>query len=356
MAERDKARKQTTVVEGYISLRARPPDAPLLLFEHIHKTGGTSLKHVIRANLIESADRIVREDLPKRGDDAIDRWWRDFLAGVPDHERRLHAVASHWANYLFKMTDRPVQGICMVREPVDRVLSRYFFWERPLADRASIADIYIAGFETLPRSLQTEIGQFHNWQSRLLLVPHHDPAELPMSLTPPPDAELWKQRIRDIVDAHYLVGIHERFEDSVRYFAHRLKWKRLLIPHKKVNARRTREEEIDDATRDLVLQANWLDVELYRHATDRFNTVLRDLALASSDRGSRGRLPRSPTRVSRLRTRLDRRGRVIAGLRDRVAELNTELVLARRRIDELERLVLATRDHAGRDLSQTTPK
>ena len=83
-----------------------------------------------------------------------------------------------------------------------------------------------------------------------------------MSNGPPETADVWRARLRSVLDEHYVVGVQEHFAEAVKLFAGEFGWQRLIAPQVRVNTARPRELG-DEETRELILAYNWLDAELH---------------------------------------------------------------------------------------------
>jgi hypothetical protein len=252
---------------------------PLLVLYHIQKTAGTSLRRLVRANL-PPAELEIGADLQKlryRREELL-RWHRGWYASLGDERRaRLCCVMSHSAGFLLPALDRPVEALVLVREPVDRVLSFYFYKRRRPGDPPSgnkrgfpqLADIYATTEEErarLRKPARLEAWeQFSNWQSRALLSVFHDVSALPFSPEPPPDADLWRKRLRALVAEVYTVGVQDRLDSFVDLLAGRHGWQVTAIPKAKANVHRS-DAEVTPALRETILAHNWLDVELHELA------------------------------------------------------------------------------------------
>lgn len=247
---------------------ADEPSGPLLLFQHIRKTGGTSVRQVIHANY--SADRHVLELSPSgKSARANHDWFGELWGSLGSHgQKTLVCAASHHANFLLPVLDRDsadVRPVTVLREPVDRVLSRYHFaseisWIKQL----TLAEVYrdVEGFRAQASKDSLRAGQFFNGQSRALLDPHYKVSKLAYSAGPPQDAELWRERLFTVA-ARYTVGFRERLPEFVDELARTFGWRHVFLPHAKENRNRPAVEEVDEETLELVRLYNWLDVELY---------------------------------------------------------------------------------------------
>jgi hypothetical protein len=262
------------------------PDAtarPLLVFQHLHKTAGTSFRHLARENLRDHE----REAWPIPGGRPPPERLREAYAACwealpPQRRATAAAVLSHSANFLLDVVDRPVRAVTIVREPVDRVLSRYHFSTRPKDGREprstfarrlaewSLEDLYRAmdGGSEADAKDHWRLAEFFNGQARLLLAPHHDTAGLRFTAGPPPDADLWRERLGEVV-ARYDVGVSERFGELVDRIAGEYGWTRRDEPRKKANPDRPAVGALPGATREAIAAYNWLDAELYAATSAR---------------------------------------------------------------------------------------
>jgi hypothetical protein len=241
--------------------------APLLVVYHVQKTAGTSLRHVVRANLPPAETEMVSY-LHKSARTAPEllawheQWYRSLDA---DRRGRLCCVMSHWAGYLLPVLDRPVDALVLVREPVDRTLSYYWFKQRrrgPSRPLEPLDRLYeLRGNRSDGERRPALWDQLCNWQSRALLSVFHDTSGLAHSAGPSADADLWRERLRDLVERVYLVGVQDRFAEYLDVLGQRYGWE-VFEPRSKVNPVRPG-EEVPAGLRETIVAYNWLDVELY---------------------------------------------------------------------------------------------
>jgi hypothetical protein len=225
---------------------------PLLVFQHIRKTAGTSFRHVLHSNLAKRADLEVLPCFETRD------WFRELWETAAGRDR-IVALAGHSANLVLPFVDRPVLRATIVREPVDRVMSRYYFGGSKSWRLESAFDRYDAA--------SAKTAFFCNGQARSLLDPHMDLSSLPR-LADGPGADAWRERLRALVDG-YLLGVQERFEESLRVFARELRWDEVYVAATRVNRARPAVAELPEATRQLIAEHNWLDTELHGWALAR---------------------------------------------------------------------------------------
>ena len=266
--------------------------APLLIHHHLPKTGGTSLRAVVRESYGPGEVAELYRPLRRARIAALsagrpfDRaaWYRDWYRGLSAEQRaRIRCVASHTSNDLAPALDVPWRAFCVLRDPVERVWSLYRFSVDVLARSAepsaelrpgvaagrtivregwSLADLYRELGGGGPRSspLHGRFAQFFNGQARSVLGPWRDPAELEYWPGLPARGAELEQVAGALLAERYLVGVYERFDSSLRRFADSFGWGPVSVPHLNRSGPR---EPLDPATRGLVLSFNRLDASLH---------------------------------------------------------------------------------------------
>jgi hypothetical protein len=263
-----------TPFEAYFASEPLPGTQPALIFQHLQKTAGTAMREIIHKTLATQTEATIEHvvlDVRKTNDGSVPlrNWYEDWWASLGEDRRdRLVLATSHSANYLLDIIERPTRAFMIVREPADRVASRYYFRSNP--PRWSLRDLY-----NDPARFPRTRGQFFNYQSRALLEPRFDVEshELTLQQGPPPSADLWRSRLRSILDQDYLVGVQERFHETVSLFAKEFGWPMVIEPEVRVNRQCPREWD-DTDTKELLLAYNWLDMDLYEECTRRMDRQL----------------------------------------------------------------------------------
>jgi hypothetical protein len=247
-------------VDLYFARKPLPAKAGVHVFQHIRKTGGTAFRALLYEALLE-ADFEPRF-IPRRTDDLALSYQRLHDELTQDERSRLLWAASHSANYLNLLLERPVRPVTIVREPLDRTISRYFFAGGPekregrRVDR--LAEVFVEGRRP----------DYANGQSRSLLEPYFDVRELPVTQGPPDDADLWRERLFGLVET-YVVLVQDELGASLELFGADWRLGSHALPRLRVNRDRPGIDEVDEETRELVYAFNWLDRELYAHAAAR---------------------------------------------------------------------------------------
>ena len=252
-----------------------PAEGRPLVFHHIQKTAGTSLRHVIRTNL-DTAERLaVRIGSDVKRTNRMVAHHAELVESLSPGERaRLSCAMGHTAINLLPYFGDEADYLTIVREPVDRVLSQFYFSNRRA--RRYEGDDLLALYQGRDDVLRKGkiASRLCNWQSRTLLAPFHDLTALEAATEPLPDADEWRSRIRDLVDRFWLVGVQDRFDELVSVLCERCGWTPVEA-HFKVSKERDRDlDRLDPGLRELIGAANWLDAELYRHCGERFDRLV----------------------------------------------------------------------------------
>ena len=262
-------------------------DEPLVILHHIRKTAGTSLRKVIKANYPTAQFAKVPDlsyskqmaELGYRKDACCSRarllaLHREIWERLALHERRsLRVVASHEANFLQPFVDRQTIVISLIRQPVERVLSAYYFKNRSssrIKSNLPLEETYRRMSGKEPTAILNELYLF-NGQARSILAPFYDTRSLQLTAGASADAELWRKRLFTLVDEVYFIGISERFDEFIAVLSKRLGWQDVFSPRMKVNTERPQSDAIAPQLLRTIADYNWLDLELYKRQLESFS-------------------------------------------------------------------------------------
>jgi hypothetical protein len=155
----------------------------------------------------------------------------------------------------------------MLREPVDRVLSFYFFVRR-------LATHHLHKWFEGGRSLRDAIEQgasreLDNFQTRLLAG--EEAIKVPFGGIDRALLEQAKANLRTFA----AVGLTERFDESLTLFSLVFGWKDVTCERFKEARGRARASDLDPGLIELVRRTNRLDAELYAFAQELFEERVR---------------------------------------------------------------------------------
>lgn len=233
-------------------------DREALIFLHIPKTAGTTLNRIIEWQYSPFA--IFTVD-PYR----IRATAKRLKRLSEERRRRLRVVRGHLLYGIHEFLPHGATYITMLREPVARVLSAYYFvLRRPL--------------NPLHRKLKREklsiedclrlFPERQNLQCRFIAGVEDGAGD---------DERLLDIAKENLTKSFSVVGISERFEESLMLMAKTFDWKVLSYENHKVAKRRP---QIDPGTAEMIREHNRLDLELYEFGKGLFEESLQKKASA----------------------------------------------------------------------------
>jgi Galactose-3-O-sulfotransferase len=228
-------------------------DRQALIFLHIPKTAGTTLNRIIewqyRPLSIFTLD-------PYRIRATVER----FKTLSEQRRRRFRVVRGHLYYGLHEFLPQGATYITMLREPVARFLSSYYFiLRRPLHPLHRKLKREQLGVEDYLRL----IPHRHNFQCRLIAG---------VEGTATGDERLLDIAKENLTKSFSVVGICERFEESLMLIAKTFGWEVPYYENRKVSKNRS---PVAPSSIELIREHNRLDLELYEFGKKLFDESLR---------------------------------------------------------------------------------
>lgn len=254
---------------------------PLVIFIHIPKTAGRTLRSIIRSQYRPEQICITN---PLPGDP-----FHDYLSLSDEQKARLRIVQGHFAYGLHEHVGRPAVYVTMLRDPTARVISYYrFVRDHPEhANHATVTEKGLAGFVK-----ETKSKQLDNAQLRYLATAQEAPFG---GCT----EEMFQQASQRLQEHFVAVGVVEAFDDSILLMRRALKWRLPVYSSTNVSRHRLGDDELSDEIRGLLQEHNQFDQRLYDYARQRFQEAVRAQGLHMTwDR----QLLRAMNRARALRT------------------------------------------------------
>ena len=237
-----------------------------LIFIHLMKTGGTTLFQLIQRHYPEEKTfhYVPLKDGQKLQDlEQMERSQKDQLKFIHGHAK--FGFHEH--------LKQPARYITMLREPVSRVISLYYFThQNPKRDMP--ADKWCP---TLSSYLDTQLKGFNNTQTRAIAGPLA--AQVPFGKETPEMLEMAKQNL----DKFLMVGVTERFDESVIVLKHALDLKHILYSRVNENSQKPKIDSIDVADIERIKEYNSLDQQLYAYANQQLDQKIKQIGDAFQD-------------------------------------------------------------------------
>ncbi len=219
--------------------------ASLLLFLHIPKAAGTTLKSVLSRQC--SLGEILHIDGrdPKSSIEEIE--------ALPTEDKMgIKCVAGHMPFGLHAYFAQSATYITFLRDPVDRIISHYYYVRT--SPQHYLHEVVMSKQMTLMDYSASDISsELSNGQTRLISG-YEEPEATKETLA------LAKENL----SKHFaFVGLTERFDESLVLLARQFGWRNVFYVERNVTKDRPRREEIPDEVLAQIRAQNALDWELY---------------------------------------------------------------------------------------------
>lgn len=226
--------------------------AETLIFLHIPKTAGSTVHTIVRRQF--DRDRVVSKDLTTAP--AL----HEFEKTPPGERAQIKLLLGHMTFGVHDLLPQASTYMTILRDPLARTGSLYHWLrlipEHPYYEAATtmdLKDFVLSGVA----SIYTDNGQVR-FLSRTPNVPYGSVTK-----------KMLEEAKTNIAEHFSVVGLSERFDESLVLSKRRLGWKKpVLYGPRKVNKSRPKKPESEE-TRAVVRANNEFDLELYDYVADR---------------------------------------------------------------------------------------
>lgn len=248
-----------------------------LIYLHMAKTGGATLGDILNRQFQNDAIVLPGSmDVPSAlgllPSQQVIQKFRD----MPSQQwATARLVPGHFMFGIHRGIPRPASYLTMLRHPVSRVVSSYYYiLEQP---GIPVRDKIIAGKLDLAAYVESGLGlDPHNYQTRVMAgLPEHDAtwettADVLKRGLPESVLELAQHNIENHVP---YIGVTERFDEFLLLLKLTFNWPLERILYKRINETRNRPamKDIPTETVELITARNSLDLRLYEFARKRFD-------------------------------------------------------------------------------------
>ena len=245
-----------------------------IIFLHLPKTAGTTLNRLIeweyRISEMYSVDPVLFE------------WSYAHLRSLP--KKRLSKTRIFKGHMLFGLHEvlpQPSTYITVLRNPVDRVLSAFYFM------RSYKLHPYYWKLRRKKWTLEEYVKRStrDNVQCKIIANANY---HLPCT-------QEILDRALDHLDRYFsVIGLSERFEESLALMKLRFGWQLTSYSAFNVTRSRPKRQDLPQASLNLITERNRFDVVLYNHAAKLFEEAVKKQAaevsrIAAELRSARGR-------------------------------------------------------------------
>lgn len=230
-----------------------------LFFLHIPKAGGSTIHSLIergyenRTLTLHPLSVDPKGDTPARYLQAVeDR----FNAIKPEELARVKIIKGHFYYGLHRKLDETSKYFTFLRDPVERVISSYYFIRyRPhayseIAKTISLKDFVAQGY--FINNQQTKMLYGKDWEGRS-------------------DEELLKGAKDNLLKDFVFVGITEEFDKSLILLKLATKMPLGIYRQQNITRDKPNVSEVDSETIELIRSVNRADIEIYNYTKKIFN-------------------------------------------------------------------------------------
>ena len=249
-----------------------PPYRKHIIFLHIPKTGGTTLRDIFNRQYKNNESILTKRLIESE----------NIIKGLNDEEKnRILMIQGHMQFGLHRYFNNNFKYFTMMREPVKRVLSQYTYF---LSLKNNPYGLSTGSKEMTIRELyESEIGpQLTNTQSQCIsgTLIDNDSSEV--------SSDRILEKAKQNLEKHFLlVGLTERFNETLLLLKRELGWNAPYYSRANVTKKIQGRGNIPEDDIEFVKEKNHLDLQLYDFATALFNEKLND-----SDHGFQDELKR----------------------------------------------------------------
>jgi hypothetical protein len=229
-------------------------EAKALIFLHLPKTAGSSLTAILEQQY--SPERSYSTSFSAHHPDGS---LAGFHALPPEQMAKIELLYGHMPYGLHEKLPRPAEYFTLLREPVSRVVSNYFFEGREpssaIYDRVHSGAMDIEAYLDYIRDLGID-----NIQTRMI-AGIYDPAG-----GPPMTGEILARAQKNLEKHFVLVGLQEAFEDTYLMLRRRYGWPYTVLPRRGVAPRKQKRATVPDNVLERIAREHRYDAELYEFA------------------------------------------------------------------------------------------
>jgi hypothetical protein len=229
----------------------------VIIFLHLPKCGGTTLNRLIEWEYTPLEVFSV--------DPSFFRWSYQRLMKAPiDNFNKIRLFKGHMPFGIHRMLRRPATYITVLRDPVDRTISSYYY------ARSRKLDPHHRAATNLSLEQYVSTTPNDNVQTKLIAGRQRQYDFLRGQC----DADTLEAAKQNLSEHFSIVGLTERFDESLALCKIVFGWKVRQYSSFNVTRSRPSKSNISSTTRDLIAERYRFDVELYDFATRLFNAAL----------------------------------------------------------------------------------
>ncbi len=236
-------------------MSSKTGDSTALIFLHIPKTAGTTLNRVMERQYEKGTIWEI----------GLDQASMDRFTNLPEEERaQLRLVKGHRHFGLHEYLPKPSTYITFLRNPVDRVLSNYYYLKgnRRHVHHENIVNMNVMEFVNSRYSAKNVETKYLTGQAGM--QPGGECTE----------EDLLKAK-KNLSEYFTMVGITERFDESLLLLKKALGWNNVYYVKQNVSKNRPPRETLSEEDRKEIAKLNDYDMQIYDYALGLFEDQIK---------------------------------------------------------------------------------
>ena len=230
-----------------------------VIFLHIPKTAGSTLSKIVEQQYDSSTVFKLKNDCPQES-------IHEFKRLPEADKKKIQLIKGHMPFGLHEFLPQPSSYITMLRDPVKRIISSYFFvlrtpnhylYEKVTSSNMSLKEYVCSGISR----------ELDNDQVRLLSAINAKKKDVNFGQCSIEMLELAKKNLKE---NFAVVGLSERFDETLILLKRTFGWKNLFYVKQNVTKSRPYKQEISKDILALIAKQNHLDIELYQYVKENF--------------------------------------------------------------------------------------
>lgn len=236
-----------------------------LIFLHMPKTGGTTMHAILRRQY--RAENTFRTK-PEQHWESL----RDFREFSDEAKAKIQLITGHMRFGIHEHLNRPSYYLTFLRDTVQRVISYYYYilgyqnhylHQKIKSGNMSLGDVLESGVSR----------EFNNFQTRR--ISGQDRVDYGCCSN-----EMLDMAIRNIDQYFPVVGLTEKFDESLILMSNHCKWKFPYYTKLNVGKNKPAKPSMSDKVIETIAHFNDLDIKLYDYANRRLQKQVSNLGSA----------------------------------------------------------------------------